>query len=66
MREGTYLVFRKMASMSEREKRALKRQQTQLEDERKELMVRLETQRRLIEYLQESKNKGESKSDGIE
>ena len=66
MREGTYLVFRKMAAMSERDKRALKRQQTQLEDERKELMGKLETQRRLIESLQESKKKEESKSDGID
>ena len=55
-----------MTAMSERDKRALKRQQTQLEDERKKLMGRLETQRRLIEYLQESKNKEESKSDGID
>ena len=49
-----------MAAMYKRDKRALKRQQTQLEDERKELMGRLEMQRRLIESLQESKKKEES------
>ena len=55
-----------MATMSEREKRLLKRQQAVLEKEKEELRKKMEKKRNLIKALQEEKRKEEGKSEDLD
>lgn len=55
-----------MATMLEREKRLLKRQQAVLEKEKEELRKKMEKQRNLIKALQQEKRKEESKSEDLD
>ena len=58
--------YRIMAAMSERDKRALKRQRAQLEMEKEELVKKIENQRKMIETLQDERRKKESKSEDVD